>query len=89
MIFINIETLLHTLRTTTSTILLPVECSTRILELAFLLDQYWVHELHTYPLLFLSHTSVKTMNYAKSMLEWMGDVVASMFANRENPFEFK
>jgi cleavage and polyadenylation specificity factor subunit 2 len=81
---------MKTLSTTTSTILLPVESTTRILELAYLLDQHWAFNQLPYSLLWYSNTSEQTLNYAKSMLEWMGDAIAGEYSTkRDNPFDFK
>jgi cleavage and polyadenylation specificity factor subunit 2 len=87
---ILISSIMKTLSTTTSTILLPVESTTRILELAYLLDQHWAFNQLPYSLLWYTHTSEQTLNYAKSMLEWMGDAIAGEYSTkRDNPFDFK
>lgn len=73
-----------------SNVLIPIECTTRILELAYLLDQHWAfNRLASYNLVFLTHQSAKTINLARSMLEWMGDGISQAFAARELPFDFK
>ena len=84
-----LDTILSTLQSNAN-VLIPVDSSARILELAYLLDHHWhLQRLH-YPLLFLSHQSTKTIQYAKSMLEWMGDAITRAFSqNRENPFDFR
>jgi cleavage and polyadenylation specificity factor subunit 2 len=70
-------------------VLIPVESSTRVLELAHLLDSYWQERRLTNHLLFLSHESLGVMSAAKNMLEWMGDGVAQSFATRDQAFDFR
>ncbi|KAM3579119.1 hypothetical protein VKS41_008346 [Umbelopsis sp. WA50703] len=83
------NTLADTLRNAGS-VLLPTDSSTRVLELAFMLDQYWAKNQFTYPLILLTHTSYHTAHFAKVMLEWMGEDMTRKFsASRENPFDFK
>lgn len=69
---------------------MPIDSSTRILELSFLLDQLWSYHQLSFPLVFLSSQSNQTMEYAKGMLEWMGDTAMDIFSStRETPFDFK
>ncbi|KAI8820645.1 beta-lactamase-like protein [Fimicolochytrium jonesii] len=71
-------------------VLIPVDSSTRVLEIAYLLEQHWAFQRLQTPLLFLTHQSYRTMSMAKTMLEWMGDGVANAFSQRrEAPFDFK
>lgn len=70
-------------------VLIPVESTTRVLELSYLLDQHWAYNRLTYHLLFLTSQSSKTINLARSMLEWMGDGISQAFAARELPFDFR
>ncbi|KAI8918292.1 beta-lactamase-like protein [Powellomyces hirtus] len=71
-------------------VLIPVDSSTRVLELAYLLEQHWAFQRLQFPLVFLAHQSYRTMSLAKTMLEWMGDGVAQAFTQRrEAPFDFK
>jgi cleavage and polyadenylation specificity factor subunit 2 len=71
-------------------VLLPVDASTRVLELTFLLDQLWVYHQLKIPVVFFTHQSKRTIEYAKGMLEWMGDAATKHFSTtRESPFEFK
>ena len=71
-------------------VLLPTDSSARVLELAYLLDQHWTFHQLTYPLIFLSYQSYNTIQYAKSILEWMSDAINRQFdKERENPFEFR
>ena len=71
-------------------VLLPTDSSARVLELAYLLDQRWAFHQLSYPLIFLSYQSYNTIQYAKSILEWMSDAINRQFdKERENPFEFR
>lgn len=70
-------------------VLIPVESTTRVLELAYLLDQHWAFNRVHYHLVFLTHQSQKTITLARSMLEWMGDGISQAFAARELPFDFR
>ncbi|RGB38277.1 beta-lactamase-like protein [Rhizophagus diaphanus] len=85
--------LFETIKTTlqdNGSVLLPTDSSARVLELAYLLDQHWTYNQFTYPLIFLSYQSYNTIQYAKSMLEWMSDAINRQFDDkRENPFEFR
>ncbi|KAI7899636.1 beta-lactamase-like protein [Cokeromyces recurvatus] len=71
-------------------VLLPTDSSARVLELSYLLDQYWTQNQLSYPLIMLSNTSYHTAHFAKIMLEWMGEELTKNFSqSRENPYEFK
>ena len=70
-------------------ILIPVETSTRILELCLFLDAFWEEKNISYHLIFLSHQSQATLNAAKTMLEWMGEGVAQSFVSRDQAFDFR
>ncbi|KAJ3012211.1 cleavage and polyadenylation specificity factor subunit 2 [Thoreauomyces humboldtii] len=71
-------------------VLIPVDSSTRVLELSYLLEAHWAFQRLQFPLVFLAHQSYRTMTLAKTMLEWMGDGVAQAFTQRrEAPFDFK
>ena len=84
-----IDLVLKTLRNG-GTVLIPCKAATRILEVSLLLEQTWNSERHAFPVYFLSHQSYRTMEYAKSMLEWLGETVMKTFGlNRSNPFDFK
>ncbi|CAJ0824574.1 18060_t:CDS:10 [Entrophospora sp. SA101] len=83
------ETIMSTLQNKGS-VLLPTDSSARVLELAYLLDQHWAFHQLSYPLILLTHQSYRTIQYTKSMLEWMGDAIKRHFdTKRENPFEFR
>ncbi|KAK3819700.1 MAG: beta-lactamase-like protein [Benniella sp.] len=71
-------------------VLLPTDSSTRVLELAYMLDSYWMANRVRYHLILLTHFSYRTAHFATSMMEWMGDTVRSQLTDtRENPFQFK
>ncbi|CAO3632717.1 unnamed protein product [Cunninghamella echinulata] len=71
-------------------VLLPSDSAARVLELCYVLDQYWTKHQLNYPLVMLSNTSYHTIHFAKVMLEWMGTDLTKHFSQtRENPFEFK
>ena len=72
-----------------SNILIPVETSTRVLELCLFLDSFWEEKGISYHLVFLSHQSQATLNSAKTMLEWMGEGVAQSFVSRDQAFDFR
>ena len=83
------ELLLDMIRTSIikkGTVLIPVDSSARVLELAYLLDHAWRKEsnntsspLQAAKLYFASRTAGATMRYAASMLEWMDDNVVQEF----------
>jgi cleavage and polyadenylation specificity factor subunit 2 len=84
-----IETILSTLRNN-GNVLMPTDTASRVLELALLLDQHWTFQKLPYPIVLLTNVSYNTIEFAKSMLEWMSDTVMKTFdAKRENPFEFR
>lgn len=69
-------------------LLLPVDPSPRLLELLVLLDQHWTFKLQPnslsplpaeqlwpYPLCVVSKTGQDMINFARSLIEWMGGVV--------------
>jgi cleavage and polyadenylation specificity factor subunit 2 len=60
-------------------VLIPIESTTRVLELAYLLDQHLAFNRLSHNLVFLTHHSAKTINLARSMLEWMGDGISQAF----------
>ena len=69
--------------------LIPVSTA-RVLEVAYIIDQYWIANKFPYPVYILSEKSEALLEHAKSMLEWMGETVVRCFStNRENPFDFK
>lgn len=71
-------------------ILIPCDPSSRVLELAYFLDRTWHERRYTYPVCFFGRNSARALQYARSMIEWMGDEVNRAFgANRENPLDFR
>ncbi|MCO5554497.1 hypothetical protein L7F22_008026 [Adiantum nelumboides] len=71
-------------------VLLPVDTAGRVLELILHLEQMWSSRGFDYPLVFLTYTSSSTVEFAKSLLEWMSDAIAKSFEhNRENVFQLK
>ncbi|KAK9693101.1 hypothetical protein K7432_014071 [Basidiobolus ranarum] len=83
------ESIMSTLRSG-GNVLIPVDSSARVLEIAYVLDQFWSTQRVTYPLLFFTHKSYRTIQFAKSMLEWMSDSITKQFETaRENPFDLK
>ncbi|KAG9288727.1 hypothetical protein G9A89_004346 [Geosiphon pyriformis] len=83
------ETIIQTLQND-GNVLLPTDSSARVLELTYLLDQHWAFNHISFPLILMTHQSYRTLQYAKSMLEWMGDSINRQFdTSRENPFEFR
>ncbi|MCO5581435.1 hypothetical protein L7F22_035319 [Adiantum nelumboides] len=71
-------------------VLLPVDTAGRVLELILHLEQMWSSQGFDYPLVFLTYTSSSTVEFAKSLLEWMSDAIAKSFEhNRENVFQLK
>ena len=85
---LTLETIMNTLQNN-GNVLIPIQSTTRVLELAYLLDQNWAFHRLSQPLLFLTHESTNTINLARSMFEWMGDGISQAFAARETPFDFR
>ncbi|KAK1925358.1 beta-lactamase-like protein [Papiliotrema laurentii] len=72
----------------THSVLLPVDPAPRLLELLVLLDQHWTfklqpnalsplrpEEIWPFPLCLVSRTAQDMVNFARSLIEWMGGVV--------------
>ncbi|KAI8925034.1 beta-lactamase-like protein, partial [Entophlyctis helioformis] len=70
-------------------VLIPTDSSTRVLELLYMLDQHWSYSRLGSHLVFLTHRAQNTINLAKSMTEWMGQVISQAMGAREHAFEFK
>ncbi|CAN8062643.1 unnamed protein product [Agarophyton chilense] len=87
--------LVDLIRSTTSrsgNVLIPVDTAGRIIELAILLDEYWQNEsfLRSATLVILHDLSVRTFEFARSMIEWMSDEVVRRFdVSRDNIFDMK
>ncbi|GAB4814627.1 hypothetical protein N2152v2_001673 [Parachlorella kessleri] len=68
-------------------VLLPVDPAGRVLELILLLEGHWAQHRLTYPLALLSPMAGNMMEFAKSQLEWMNEVLTrSLGHTRDNPF---
>ncbi|KAK0230997.1 beta-lactamase-like protein [Armillaria fumosa] len=59
-----------------SSLLLPCDSSTRMLELLVLLDQHWNYSRLRYPICFLSRTASEMLTFVRSMMEWLGGTVS-------------
>lgn len=59
-----------------SSLLLPCDASTRILELLVLLDQHWNFSRLRYPICLLSRTSREMLTFVRSMMEWLGGTIS-------------
>ncbi|KAJ1959597.1 hypothetical protein GGI12_004256 [Dipsacomyces acuminosporus] len=74
-------------------VLVPVDSTARVLEIAYILDQRWAEKkLHrqTHPLFLLGRCARHTMQFAQSMLEWMAESVTNQFSSsKSNPFELQ
>ncbi|KAJ1910251.1 hypothetical protein H4219_006252 [Mycoemilia scoparia] len=74
-------------------VLLPVDTSARVLELAYLLEGMWANNeslQKSAHLVLLNRCSRRVVQYAQSSLEWMADSIGHRFdQTRINPFEFK
>ncbi|EAU84389.1 cleavage and polyadenylation specificity factor subunit [Coprinopsis cinerea okayama7 len=70
-----IDTITATL-TSRSSLLLPCDSSTRILELLVLLDQHWNYSRLTYPICLLSRTGREMLTFVRSMMEWLGGTIS-------------
>ncbi|KAH8673467.1 beta-lactamase-like protein [Xylariales sp. PMI_506] len=67
------------------TVLIPVDSSARVLELAYLMEHAWRRhasqqgKLHTAQLYLAGRSIHSTMRYARSMLEWMDERIVQEF----------
>ncbi|KAF9534723.1 beta-lactamase-like protein, partial [Crepidotus variabilis] len=71
-----IDTITTTLSENRSSILLPCDASTRILELLVLLDQHWNYSRLRYPICLLSRTGREMLTFVRSMMEWLGGTIS-------------
>lgn len=73
--------------------LIAVDTAGRVLELAYMLDQLWRDPesgLMAYSLALLNTISYNVIEFAKSQIEWMSQVIMRSFeTQRQNPFQFK
>lgn len=85
-----VETILSSLRMN-GNVLIPIDPAGRVLELILLLEEKWQQrQLGSYQIVLVTNVAYNTMDFAKSHLEWMGDIVTSAFERRrENPFNTK
>jgi cleavage and polyadenylation specificity factor subunit 2 len=70
-------------------VLIPCETAGRVLELFQILGKHWIdNKMDMYHLIFLSHMSYNTIEFARSQLEWMSETLSKGFYNgKPNPFE--
>lgn len=59
-----------------SSLLLPCDASTRVLELLVLLDQHWSFARLKYPICLLSRSGREMLTFVRSMMEWLGGTVS-------------
>ena len=59
-----------------SSLLLPCDSGTRLLELLVLLDQHWNYSRLRYPICFLSRSASEMLTFVRSMMEWLGGTVS-------------
>ena len=85
-----VDTILSSLRMN-GNVLIPIDPAGRVLELILLLEEKWQQrQLGSYQIVLLTNVAYNTLDFAKSHLEWMGDLVTSAFERRrENPFNTK
>ncbi|TFY62810.1 hypothetical protein EVG20_g6565 [Dentipellis fragilis] len=70
-----IDTITTTL-SSRSSVLLPCDASTRVLELLVLLDQHWSFARLKFPICLLSRTGREMLTFVRSMMEWLGGTVS-------------
>lgn len=58
-----------------SSLLLPCDSSTRLLELLVLLDQHWNFSRLKFPICLLSRTGEEMLTFVRSMMEWLGGTI--------------
>ena len=66
-----------------SSLLLPCDASTRVLELLVLLDQHWSYARLKYPICLLSRTGREMLTFVRSMMEWLGGTVSKEDVGQE------
>ncbi|KAI0031665.1 beta-lactamase-like protein [Vararia minispora EC-137] len=59
-----------------SSMLLPCDASSRVLEMLVLLDQHWSFARLKYPICLLSRTGREMLTFVRSMMEWLGGTVS-------------
>ena len=70
-----LDTITATL-TSRSSLLLPCDSSTRVMELLVLLDQHWNYSRLRYPICFLSRNGREMLTFVRSMMEWLGGTIS-------------
>ncbi|KII94901.1 hypothetical protein PLICRDRAFT_33730 [Plicaturopsis crispa FD-325 SS-3] len=70
-----IDTITATLMSRSS-LLLPCDSSTRLLELLVLLDQHWSYSRLKFPICLMSRTGREMLTFVRSMMEWLGGTVS-------------
>lgn len=77
--------------TSGGSVLIPVDASSRSLELCEMLENYWenMESVRSTPIYFMSHSNTKTIGYAKSMLEWMSEKMMNDYGSSGGLFAFK
>ncbi|KAF5358936.1 hypothetical protein D9758_004760 [Tetrapyrgos nigripes] len=78
-----IDTITATL-SSRSSLLLPCDSSTRVLELLVLLDQHWNYSRLRYPICFLSRSASEMLTFVRSMMEWLGGTISKEDVGEEN-----
>lgn len=59
-----------------SSVLMPCDSSTRLLELLVLLDQHWKYQRLRYPMCLLSRTGREMLTFVRAMMEWLGGTIS-------------
>lgn len=68
--------------------LMPVDCGGRVLELLYILNQYWNQNKLTYPIVFVSQVPSVLLYAANNLTGFMNTDQENMFLKtRKNPFE--
>ncbi|KAK4530230.1 hypothetical protein CCYA_CCYA03G1087 [Cyanidiococcus yangmingshanensis] len=74
-------------------VLMPVDSAGRCLELVLAAEEFWAAHpdiASLYPIVFAQHVGIHTIEFARSLIEWMSDAIVSAFdSKRENPFRFR
>ncbi|CAK5275400.1 unnamed protein product [Mycena citricolor] len=72
-----IDTITSTLTSSSrSSVFIPCDSSTRLLELLILLDQHWKYSRLSFPICLLSRTGNEMLTFVRSMMEWLGGTVS-------------
>jgi cleavage and polyadenylation specificity factor subunit 2 len=73
------------------TVLIPIDASTRAIELCEMLETHWrtTEPPIPFPVYFLSGSATKTVAYVKSMLEWMSEKMISTYGSSGGLFNLQ